>query len=230
MTKHLYIIHGWTYSVEPWSQTLIELSNLGIETTMLRVPGLTSPSDEVWTIDRYVQWLDTQLEGAQTPLVLGHSNGGRIAMHYLQKYPNRFAKLILLASAGAETQAARLSMKRRLFKYASKLLAPLKHIPLAKKVVYRLLGSDYGAAPSNMQQTLKNMLASDRNFAPSFITVPTSLVYGKADTTTPPAVGEKLHQAITGSSIKLIDDWGHAPYKTHPKQLATEIATQLEEQ
>lgn len=223
MIKTLYIIHGWAYSIESWQQTVDIVREAGIEVIQLRVPGLTSPSDKSWTIDEYVTWLDDELRGAVDPIVLGHSNGGRIAMHYLTIHPNRFKHLILLASAGIEIDSGSLSRRRRLFRVAAKALAPLKHIPLARKVVYRLLGSDYGKAPKHMQTTLRNMLASDHNFDPSHIATPTSILWGEADRTTPPRMGKKLHRLIRDSTFKLLPDWSHAPYRTHSQQLADEI-------
>ena len=58
MSVDLYIIHGWTYTVEPWSKTLELLKRHSIKVKMLKVPGLTEPSDKIWTIDDYVQWAD----------------------------------------------------------------------------------------------------------------------------------------------------------------------------
>ncbi len=42
MTKTLYIIHGWTYSSEPWTKTIKLLNDkYHIKVEMLNVPGLT---------------------------------------------------------------------------------------------------------------------------------------------------------------------------------------------
>lgn len=228
MSMKLYIIHGWAYSVEPWNETVSTLARLGIEAEILRVPGLTSPSDRSWTIDEYVAWLDSKLSGIDAPIVLGHSNGGRIALHYLATHPGRFKQLILLASAGIELDSQKLSLKRRVFLLASKILAPLKHVPYLRKIVYRFLKSDYGSAPPNMQKTLANMLASDKSFDPSGITTPTTLLYGTDDATTSPALGEKLSQQLQNATFKQIDGWNHAPYRAHPEQLANEIKNVME--
>ena len=224
----LYIIHGWAYSIEPWQTTVDILREAGIDVVQLRVPGLTSPSDASWDIDGYVDWLHGELADAKHPIVLGHSNGGRIAMHYLATYPDHFKHLILLSSAGIEIDSGKLSLKRRVFRLATKILSPLKAIPLLRKIVYRLLRSDYGNAPKNMQVTLRNMLASDRTFDPSFISTPTSILWGEEDTVTPPRMGRKLHSLIHSSSFKLMPGWQHAPYRTHARQLANEIITIME--
>lgn len=227
MAGPLYIIHGWAYSIAPWTETVAELRSNGTEVVQLNVPGLTTDSREVYTIDDYVDWLHNELAGVEKPIVLGHSNGGRIAMHYLEKYPDAFSQLILLDAAGIEVGSQKLSLKRRLFKVAAKALKPLKYIPGVRKIVYRVLGSDYGAAPPNMQKTLANMLASDREFDPSFITVPTAILWGADDRVTPPSMAAKLHNSIKDSSLKVMPEWQHAPYRTHPKELATEIVAAL---
>lgn len=219
----LVIIHGWTYTIEPWTQTVEILKAAGIEVIQLRVPGLTQPSDDVWTIDGYVSWLEGELSKIDHPVVLGHSNGGRIAMHYLRAHPDAFTKLILLNSAGVEVAPATLSTKRRVLATASKILAPLKYIPGAKKIVYRLLGSDYGRAPKNMQVTLQNMLASDKEFSPRDITTPTVVLWGEDDTTTPLAMGQKIASELPNARLLTFPGWKHAPYITHPEETAQAI-------
>lgn len=225
--KTLHIVHGWAYSIEPWQQTVDWLRERGVEVKQLRVPGLTEPSDDVWTIDAYVQWLRDQIADDPSPIVLGHSNGGRIAMHYDEAYPNHIAQLLLLSSAGIEISGQKLSTKRRILKAAAKILAPLKHIPGARKIVYRLLKSDYNDAPENMKKTLANMLASDKDFDASGVTAPTAILWGEADTTTPLAMGKKLHAAIKNSTFTSFPDWRHAPYRTHPIELAEAIYAHL---
>lgn len=227
MSQRLYIVHGWAYSIEPWADTVARLREHNVDVVQLRVPGLTSPSDAVWTIDSYVDWLAEQLEHEPEPIVLGHSNGGRIAMHFASKYPSRLKKLILLNSAGVEVDAETLSTKRKLFAKLSKIFGLLKYIPLMKKIVYRMLGSDYGLAPKNMQQTLANMLASDKDFDPSTVTAPTAILWGERDRITPPQMGRILHAAINDSTLQVFDGWAHAPYRTDPEQLAGAILAAL---
>lgn len=218
----LYIVHGWAYSLEPWDKTVELLRDKGVEVVQLKVPGLTAQSDRVWDIDGYVEWLRGELPG-DSSIVLGHSNGGRIALHYLKKYPSSIGKLILLNSAGIEVAAKKLSLKRRIFKTASKLLRPLSKIPILRRIVYRLLKSDYNNAPDNMKQTLQNMLSSDKDFNVEDITTPTVILWGKSDVTTPLIIGHILHDQIKGSTIREFDDWDHSPYRTHPEQLADAI-------
>ena len=88
----LYIIHGWTYTVEPWKSTLKILKDNGINVKMLNVPGLTEPSNKVYTIEDYVKWADREIpDGA---IALGHSNGGRILLNLCAKKPTKLKYLL----------------------------------------------------------------------------------------------------------------------------------------
>ena len=96
--KTLYIIHGWTYTVKPWQKTIALLEKAGVKVKMLNVPGLTAPSNKIWTIQDYVAWADKNLP--EDAVALGHSNGGRILLNLCSKNPTKLSRLILLDSAG----------------------------------------------------------------------------------------------------------------------------------
>ncbi len=222
--KKIFIIHGWTYAIEPWTSVVSILKTNGIEVVQLRVPGLTSDSDEVWTIDQYVEWLNGQLVSEESPLVLGHSNGGRIALNYLKKYPGSFSKLVLLNAAGINVSNQKISVKRKVFKTLAYILKPLKRIPIIRKIAYRAVGgSDYDRAPENMKKTLTNMLESDKSLDISDITTKTAILWGAQDQITPLAQGKKMARLLPNSTFYEFDDWAHAPYITHPNELAKAI-------
>ena len=228
MKKELYIIHGWTYSTEPWTSVVSILRSKGVTVHQLRVPGLTNESNAVWDIEGYVRWLHDELQGAGRPIVLGHSNGGRISLHYLKKYPGSFEKLILLNAAGINVNNQKISLKRRVFRIAAKILKPLKYIPLVRKVVYRIIGgSDYDQAPANMKKTLHNMLESDKHLTLEDIETPTAVLWGKNDSTTPLALGVKMAHDLPNATIREFDGWAHALYITHPVELAEAIMKEL---
>jgi pimeloyl-ACP methyl ester carboxylesterase len=230
MKKTIYIIHGWTYSIEPWIAVVSILRTKGIEVKQLRVPGLTAESEAVWTIEGYVDWLHEELRGVKNPIVLGHSNGGRISLNYLKKYPGSFKKLILLNAAGINVSNEKVSLKRHVFRVAAKIAKPLKYITLVRKVVYRLIGgSDYDRAPTNMKKTLHNMLESDKSLDLSNIQTPVSLLWGMNDPITPIAQGRKMAKLLPHTQLHEYAGWAHAPYITHPNELASAIIEATEE-
>ncbi len=216
--QKLYIIHGWTYTTAPWTQTIAELEKQGLEVEMINVPGLTSPSKKVWTIEDYVRFADRKLpKGA---IALGHSNGGRILLNLLSEKPDKLSHLILLDSAGVYES----DTKRDVARTMSKKLGFLKKIPGAAKVWHKLTGaSDYARAPENMKKTLSNMLDSDKKLDLTKVVVPTSILWGSADAVTPPHQAEIMHEQIPYSNLTIHQDWTHAPYLSHPQELATAI-------
>ncbi|MBR3368419.1 alpha/beta hydrolase [Candidatus Saccharibacteria bacterium] len=223
--KTLYIIHGWTYSVEPWTKTLEILKNNGIKVKILNVPGLTTNSKKVFTISDYVNWADENIPNGA--IALGHSNGGRILLNLLSKKPKKLSHLILLDSAGIYEP----SKKRDFTRKVAKLGAPLKKIPLASKVFHKLIGAgDYERAPENMKKTLSNMLESDKSLDLSNILTKTTILWGENDTITPPRQAKILHEKLKNSSLKFYKNWTHAPYISDPKGLAIAIEKVLKEQ
>ena len=224
--KHtpLYIIHGWTYTTSHWDQTLDIMKRDGYPTIMLHVPGLTEPSTRVFTIDDYVKWADKHIpKGA---IALGHSNGGRILMNLLIAKPEKLSHLILLSSAGIYEK----SRKRDLVRAVAKIGAPLKRVPLFRKIFHKLTGaSDYDAAPANMKTTLTNMLTSDKKLHPERITTPTTILWGEADTTTPLRQGQALHDRIQNSTMRTYKNWTHAPYISDPAGLASALERTIDD-
>lgn len=220
----LYIVHGWTYSVKPWQKTLEELEGAGLRVKMLNVPGLTTDSRQVFTIDDYVKWADQEIpDGA---VALGHSNGGRILLNLAARKPDKLSRLILLNSAGVYED----TLKKRIVKTAAKLGRPLKKIPLVDKTFHRITGTtDYERAPENMKKTLANMLASDQQLALANVTTDTKMIWGRQDRITPPRQAAKIYESLPHSDIKYYEGWGHAPYISDPEGLAGAIIAAMRE-
>ena len=216
----LYIIHGWTYTVEPWRETFKILRDNGLSVKMLYVPGLTEESKKVFTIDDYVKWADQNIpDGA---IALGHSNGGRILLNLCSRKPEKLKHLILLDAAGVYEP----STKKRVVEKLAKVGKPLKKLPLVDKAFHKLTGStDYSKAPENMKKTLANMLASDKDLDFSKVTTPTFILWGKKDTTTPPRQATKMYESLPNAELKFYANWTHAPYISNPDELARAITT-----
>jgi pimeloyl-ACP methyl ester carboxylesterase len=211
----LYIIHGWTYTVDPWEKTIAELRKNGISVKMLNVPGLTEASNKEFTIDDYVKWADQQIpDGA---IALGHSNGGRILLNLCSKKPEKLKYLILLDAAGIYEP----TIKKKIVTNLAKIGKPLKNIPIVDKVFHKITGStDYSKAPANMKVTLSNMLESDKLLDLSKVETRTFILWGKKDTTTPPRQATAMYERLPNAELKFYANWTHAPYISNPDELA----------
>ena len=177
----LYIVHGWSYSLDKWQPTIDLLERQKVELKFLQVPGLTKPSKKNWSIENYISWLNRELKTVSDPVILGHSNGGRLLLNYCLKYPGKIRHLILLNSAGV-LPTARQRLRNRIVCILSKVLKPLQTVKGMKWFVYRVLGAqDYNRAPANMKITLRNMLDSDKHLVESLgkIQTPVSFHLGR---------------------------------------------------
>ena len=222
--RKLYIIHGWTYEPDAWQTVIRALRKYDIDAELLRVPGLGVKSDKVFTIQDYADWAKLRLPKGS--IALGHSNGGRILLNMLSREGSDYLSgLILLDSAGIYEK----SRKRDISKMLSKAFAPLKKIPLARKVVHKALGaSDYEKAPENMKKTLDNMLTSDQKLDISGITTKTQIIWGSDDKITPVRQGKKMHELLKNSEFTIKEGWRHSRYLVDSDELAAEIADKYE--
>ena len=219
----LYIIHGWTYTVEPWKKTIELLRGRGISVKMLHVPGLTEESKKTFTIEDYIKWANKEIpDGA---IALGHSNGGRILLNLCSKKPNKLKYLILLDSAGVYEPTA----KKKVVSFLAKIGKPFKKIPFINKVFHKITGStDYSRAPENMKKTLANMLESDKDLDFSKIETKTFILWGKKDNVTPPRHATTIYEKLPNAELKFYSNWTHAPYISNPDELARTLSALIE--
>jgi len=224
MSQKLFIIHGWSYNLDKWQKVVPLLQKQGFEPILLKVPGLTEPSDKVWDINGYIDWLDDKLKSEDQPVVVGHSNGGRIALAYLQKHPGRFQRLILIDAAGLPHNGLVHVLKLKILYILAKIGKPISRIPILRKVFYKVIGAqDYNQAPPNMRETMNNMFLADKTIDLAAIKVSTTMIWGEDDTITPLTDGRKMHRLLKNSDLHVVEGARHAPMDTHPQQVADAI-------
>ena len=234
----IYVCHGWAYKTDNWQPTIDLLNQANIKLKLFKSPGLTAKSNRVFTIEAYVDWLETQLKNIKDPIVLGHSNGGRIALNYCLKHPTKIKHLILVSSAGVRPAFNR-RLKVLIFKILAKLIKPFLKLNFFKKICLKvpkirtyLKQSDYQTAPRNMKQTLANLLASDKNLTNKLnhIKTPISLIWGDLDKVTPLRDGHILNQKLKNViHFKILSKVQHIPYSSHPQELSKEIISIIKE-
>lgn len=227
----IYLLHGWAYSLDAWQPVVDGLAAAGWQVKLPPVPGLTDPDiDRPLTIDDYVGWLDRLLPARQPVILAGHSNGGRISLNYCQKTGGRRVRqLVLIGSAGIPPRPWRHWRNRAVSRLAA-LVRPLKLVPGLARLVHRFVGGgDYDRANPLMKQTLVNLLASDFQLDPSRVTAPTSLIWGTADSATPPWQAARLQQQLPNlRATSLVPGGGHNLHRSHPELLAELIDRQLQ--
>lgn len=226
--KKVFIIHGWTYTTNAWDAFCMDFKSRGFEPVMLNVPGLTEASDKIWTLEEYVEWLRGKLVDEKDVVLVGHSNGGRIAIAFIDRYPEKVSKLILIDSAGIVHNEWPLRLKRKVFGVLAKIGKKLTSSTAVRKIFYKIISArDYERAPENMRETMKNLVKMDLVPMLSKISKPTLIIWGKKDKATPVSDGLLINSLIKGSKLTVMPDAGHSPHQSHPAWVAEVVAVWL---
>lgn len=219
--KKIVILHGWTYALDKWINFTHLLEKEGFEVYLPNIPGLTEKSNEIWNLDKYTDWLNKLLVKYEDKIILlGHSNGGRIAISYAAKYPDKLEKLILIDSAGIYHKELFLEIKRFVFKVAAKLGKKLTNSSVLRKFLYNLSRErDYDQATDAMKKTMINLIKIDVSPLLEKIRVKTILIWGVNDRTTPLEDAYLMNKLIAGSKLNIVREARHPPFYTHPKEV-----------
>lgn len=219
--KKIVILHGWTYSLDKWTDFVGFLKESGFEVELVKVPGLTEESIEVWNLDKYTDWLNKLLDKYDVKVILlGHSNGGRIAINYAAKYPNKLEKLILIDSAGIYHNELPIRLKRIIFNNFSKVGSKFTKSSLLRRILYKFAREgDYEKANENMRKTIVNLINTDIKPMLGRIKTPTLIIWGENDALTPLKDAHLMNKLIKKSKLQIIKNARHSPFFTNPKEV-----------
>ena len=162
---------------------------------------------------------NTETKKNKQGILIAHSFGGRIAIKYAVKYPEKIEKLILTGAAGIKHS---LSKKQKMFSFMAKTGKTIFSLPViskfqnyAEKLLYKIIREkDYQKASLRMKEIMKNVLAEDLKLILEKIEIPTLLVWGKLDNSTPLSDGKLMHEKIENSEMIIFEDANHSlPYQ-----------------
>jgi pimeloyl-ACP methyl ester carboxylesterase len=206
------ILHGWGDTSQSWSAFAKALS-AHYEVIIPDLPGFggTEAPHEAWNLTCYAQFVHDFLQkiGIKPYAVIGHSNGGAIAIRGIGQGIFQADKLVLLASAGVRTPRAisGLQVMAKVGKAVSSPLPKKLRTSLRRKL-YEKAGSDLLVA-EHLEATFKKIVRDDVRADAAYISTPTLLVYGDADTATPLKLGQELQNVIEGSRLEVVTGAGH---------------------
>ena len=166
-----------------------------------------------------------QTEEKVKPILIGHSFGGRIAIKYAAKYPEKINRLILTGAAGIKRKLTAKQKTLFIMAKTGKMIFSLPVINNFQKPAYKIFSKiargrkkDYYNAGPRMKEIMKNILAENLTDYLSKIKNPTLLVWGREDKTTPLADGEIMNEKIKNSKLVVVDDANHSlPYQKPEK-------------
>ncbi|MBI2591985.1 alpha/beta hydrolase [Candidatus Saccharibacteria bacterium] len=224
--KTIVCLPGWGDSLDSFSE-LIKSLQAKYTVLALDLPGFggSQAPPKAWDMADYTKFVADWMKKVgivRTYGLIGHSYGGSIAIKGLASDDFKTEKLVLLASAGVRKKH---SLRKKIIKAVAKtgklpayLLPPKTRQKLRRKF-YKTAGSEALLLP-HMEATFKQIISEDIQSAAKTISVPTLLIYGSKDQTTPAEDGQALHQAISGSKLEIIENAGHFLHQEQPEAVA----------
>lgn len=211
------VLHGWGASIEAVHPIVTGLAPVAT-VYVLDLPGFgqTDLPPSAWGVEDYQAFVAAFMDALalERSALVGHSNGGRIAIRMAATEPQRVSRLVLVDSAGIRPKRTLRYYRRvgmaKLGKYAARFLGrPGER--LRSKIVGRVASADYAAA-GPLRPTLVRLVNSDlREYLPR-IAASTLLVWGSHDTDTPVAQGRLMEQLIPDAGLVVLDGAGHFSY------------------
>jgi pimeloyl-ACP methyl ester carboxylesterase len=158
--------------------------------------------------DAVADWLNT----FDQPRVIwiGHSFGGRVGLQLAARHPHLVAGMVLIASAGLQrrrtfSQQVRFHVRKVAYQTARRFVREGPQLEALRK---KFASSDYQSAGA-LRPVFVRVVGEDLTDVAKQVQCPTLLIYGKNDRDTPPEIGSRLQQLITGSSLVLLDGFNH---------------------
>jgi pimeloyl-ACP methyl ester carboxylesterase len=219
------VLHGWGASIEAVYPIVTGLAPVAT-VYALDLPGFgeSPPPPQPWGVEHYQVFVAAFMDALaiERPTIVGHSNGGRIAIRMASTEPERAAQLVLVDSAGIRPKRTLRWYRRvgmaKIGKYAARFLgAPGQR--LRTLLVGRSGSADYLAAGAMQPTLVKLVNANLRPFMPT-IKVPTLLVWGSEDAETPLSAGQEMERLIPDAGLVVLEGAGHYSYLDQPARFA----------
>ena len=187
-------IHGVGASLERWRDDLPKFPGFRHLIYDVRGMGQSEGSDGPVTLQLWAQDLAALLDALEIDraIVAGHSMGGVITQRFGIDFPERTEGLVMMSTSSRVNEAA-------------------KQVWLARADETeqggnpQLAAAQRAVADYNMDEELKG------------IRVPTLILVGDKDPTTPPGGSVIISRLIEGSELEIYEGIGHSPLHEEPK-------------
>lgn len=228
--RTVVLLHGWADNATSWRQVRESLA-VHYDVIAVNLPGFggTQKPEGIWGLNEYAVFVAAFLKKIgvkEAYAFVGHSNGGAMAIRGLANGSLQSEKLVLLAAAGIRTELqGRKKLLRVLTKTGKVLTYPLPATvrKRLRKQLYTSVGSDMLVA-EHMQETFKKVVTDDIQADAAKLTLPTLLVYGEDDRSTPVHYGRILHNLIAGSTLEVLGATGHFVHLDRPSEIEKLLA------
>lgn len=235
MTKQkMLLIHGWNYANytssrcrDAWlnRSKLVEKLSQHFNVVKVNLPGFCGEPDPLgpWTLNDYVDYVNTIIIKEQPKFILGYSFGGAIVLRWKKITGDTKVKTFLVSPAIIRRyKKVNLGFIQKVLKNTlpSRLVDLLRDLYLVGAVK----NSYYSKATKVMRETYRNIVAVDLRDDLTELSDSLTIIYGENDTTTPPSlIREVLDRSKTDHKLMIIPLGGHDIANSHTEKLVSLI-------
>lgn len=227
-------VHGFPFSHEMWSEQLALVSrDYRAIAYDVRGHGKSYVGEAQFTIEHHVDDLIELMDlwNVENAVIVGLSMGGYISLRALERNPERF-RAAVLCDTRSEADTNEGKLKR--FESMKAVRAHGSEV-FAEAFVKNVFAPEtFTTKPHTVQQIKKIIaatpplsiagtllaLAARTDTTPSLgkIAVPTLILVGEKDVTTPPAASQAMHEKIRGSEMHVIPGAAHMSNLENPEE------------
>ena len=227
------LMHGWGCNHSTLKSIEAQLTP-GFKVYNVDFPGFGGSNEPsaVWGVEEYTSLIEefARQEHIESPILLGHSFGGRVGILFASR--NKVHKLILVDAAGVKP---RRSLRYYYKVYSYKAIKHALLFFLGKKRGETALNSyrakvgssDYSNASPMMRAILSKVVNEDLKSVMPKIACPTLLIWGANDTATPLADAKIMEKLIPDAGLVSFDGVGHYSILENPYQFAAVLKSFL---
>lgn len=220
--KLVLVLHGWGDS---------SIGSLALQKALAKrytvlapdLPGFgkTQTPETGWDLDNYADFVSAllkKLDVGELYAIIGHSNGGTIAIRATATGKLQPQKLVLMASAGIRTGKTWRRLGLQIVAKvgnAATIWLPKRTRRRLRQQLYKSAGSDL-LVVEHMQATFKKTVRQDVQADAAQLTQPTLLIFAAGDRDVPLAMGRRYHELIKQSELQVVPDSGHFVHLDQP--------------
>ncbi|HEX5724660.1 MAG TPA: alpha/beta fold hydrolase [Longimicrobiaceae bacterium] len=195
------LLHGLSGSARWWARNLPALAAryrvLVPDVVGFGRSRVRGPLPDVPTLAAVLAgWMEAA--GVERGHLVGHSMGGHLSIHLAARFPERVARLVLVAAAGLP----RALSPRLVMRFVYEVLPPRRWGD--PRFLPTIWGDAVAAGPAAVLRALRHVLRDDVRPLLARIAAPTLLVWGERDVLVPPEHGRELRRRISGARLLVL--------------------------
>lgn len=220
------VLHGWGASIEAVQPITAALAGVcSVHAVDLPGFGESGMPPQPWGVEEYSAWTRALIAtlGLDRVSIVGHSHGGRVAIHLAAHHPELVERLVLVDSAGIRAPRTpgwyvRVGRAKIAKHVLNRLGEPGR--ALGRRLVGRSASGDYAATDAALRATFVKLVNTDLTDLLGRIRAPALLVWGDQDADTPLRDGETMERLIPDAGLVVFEGAGHFAYADQPQRFA----------